>query len=142
MTLTVDTLRQAQRRANTDAQIIAQLRKENRYLRRRLTDNSPAGRILRRAYDDAGLLLVWRSAGYYPSLAWAGEQGMSERRWQWARGLLRVARLLEADYLAEDMDFAGRRLRATYERLRQGDDDDLQELRRRMPRKYWLRRKG
>ena len=133
----IELLRDTQRRLNGAALTVAQLRKENRYLRARLTDNGRAGRILRRARDDAYSLLLWRAGGFYPSLSWCLEQGLSERRWQWARAFLRVARLYDGqDYEAEDLDFAGRRLRATYERLRSGDDEQLAELRRRMPRKY------
>lgn len=139
MTEQIDAVRDAQRQLNGAALTIAQLRKENRYLRARLTDNGRAGRILRRARDDAYSLLLWRAAGFYPSLNWCLEQGLSERRWQWARAFLRVARLYDGrDYEAQDLDFAARRLRLTYERLRGGNDEQLEELRRRMPRKYRL----
>ncbi len=139
MSLEINAVQEAQRRLNRAALTVAQLRKENRYLRARLTDNGRAGRILRRARDDAYALLLWRSTGFYPSLSWCLEQGLSERRWQWARAFLRVARLYDGrDYAAEDMEFAGRRLRSTYERLRGGEDEQLEELRRRMPKKYRL----
>jgi len=137
MATTIDEVRQAQRRVNTSAELIAQLRRENVYLRKLLTDNSRNGRILRRARDDAFTLLLWRYSGFYPSREWSREQGLTERRWAWGRALLMAARLwTDGDIVETDLDEARRRLTATYERLRSSDDDFLLQLRRRMPRKF------
>ena len=137
MTEQIDAVRETQRQLNGAALTIAQLRKENRYLRKLLTDNGRNGRILRRARDDGFTLLLWRYSGFYPSRDWCREQGMTERRWAWARALLMTARLwTDGDIVETDLAEAKRRLAATYERLRSSDDDYLLQLRRRMPRKF------
>ncbi|MFN8468579.1 MAG: hypothetical protein U0X20_23675 [Caldilineaceae bacterium] len=72
------------------------LRAENRRLRR-LTKNGKQGRILHRAAADAKQLVGWRFAGYSVSRRNVESYGMSRRRWIWAIGLLRVARVLDTD---------------------------------------------
>lgn len=115
---------------------LAQLRSENRYLRK-LADNSGGGRILRRAYGDADTLLTWRFIGMTISRRWAVSAGISERRWAWAIGLLRYARIYDrGDVVARDLETARSQLRLYYHRLRDIDDGQLLTLRARMPRKY------
>ena len=139
MTNVIDELRTAQRQIRTVANAAAQLRSENRYLRSRLADNGRGGRILRRAYDDGMTMVLWRYSGIYPSRSWCLENGLSERRWAWARALLMAARVHDGrDIVDGDIDTIRRSLHATYQRLRGGDDEDLIQLRARMPRKYHL----
>ena len=130
-------VRAAQREVVTMQTTIAQLRKENRYLRNMLADNSRSGRLLRRAYDDAKTMLVWRYSGIYPSRRWCLENGIAERRWSWARAFMMAARVHDGNDIVEG-DFAAleRQLSVTYNRLRNGDDDTLIALRMRMPRKF------
>jgi len=127
----------AQAAVNRTAIEAAQLRADNRRLRKQLARNSRNGRILERARDDARAMILWRAGGWYPSRSFCYEQGMSERRWAWARGLLRCARLWEdGDLLDVDPDVSVRQLDSTVRRLRQSDDERLESLRRRMPRKF------
>lgn len=84
--------------------IIAQLRRENRYLRSKMGDRpvglktvNTIGRILRRALDDALSLLALRAANYQVTRQLARELGISERRYYWALGLLRSASVLRAN---------------------------------------------
>lgn len=135
----LDTLRRAQRSVGRVALEDAQLRRENRYLRRLLAHNGRYGRLLRRAHDDALAMLQWRHAGYYTSRDWCCEMGMSERRWTWARALLMAARLWEhGDIAPVRFDVAADQLAQTVKRIRESDDDQLQVLRSRMPKKYAL----
>lgn len=130
-------VRMAQQAVNRMASEAGQLRAENRRLRKRLAKNSRYGKLLARARDDARTMLLWRAGGYYPSRSWCLEQGMSERRHGWAKGLLRVARLWEdGDLLDVPLDVARRQLDATVKRLQEHGDERLLEVRRRMPRKY------
>src|SRR3954463_16016365 len=81
--------------------LIAQLRRENRYLRSKVGDPplglqrvNTIGHILRRAYDDALSLLALRDANYTVTRALAVSLGISERRYYWAIGLLRSASVM------------------------------------------------
>ena len=85
--------------------IIAQLRRENRYLRSKMGDRpvglktvNTIGRILRRALDDALSLLALRAANYQVTRQLAHELGISERRYYWSLGLLRSASVLRANH--------------------------------------------
>jgi hypothetical protein len=71
------------------------LRHEARYLRHRL--NEREFRQLRRAEVDARFMgLLWL-AGLPTSRAECEALGLSRRRWAWARALLQVARILDAE---------------------------------------------
>lgn len=135
---------EAQRKLAQLAQEVAQLRNENNYLRRR-TDGGKnfdyhyhtAPRILRRALDDALAMLVLAMNDYPISRGFMRELGYSERRYYWAIGLLRAARIMAprgrrlADLAFQD---AESRLQAKYESLK-NDRDALQKLRLYMPAK-------
>jgi hypothetical protein len=85
----------------------AHLRKENRYLRKRLPEKAGDMRVLRRAYADAKTLLVWRFSGFPIGRRSSYAQGMSVRRWQWARALLRASRIHNGrDIIEPDFDAA------------------------------------
>lgn len=78
-------------------QRIRELTHENTQLRKRLGERGRhAGRV-RRAYSDALLLAQWRAVGIMPSREFARRHGMTQRRWQNAVGLLRMARVI-TDY--------------------------------------------
>lgn len=133
----------AQQKLTRLAQEVAQLRNENNYLRRQTGRPDydyhyhTAPRILRRALDDALAMLVLHMNDYPISRGFMYELGYSERRYYWAIGLLRAARIMapRGRKLA-DMDFqtAEARLQAKYESLR-SDHDALQKLRLYMPKK-------
>ena len=113
----------------------AQLRKESKYLRGRVKENSRVARIARRAFDDATRILHFRNAGLVCSRRNMLLDGMSERRWHYALGLLRLARL--GDFVPDDLhelDRALQRLETRYKQLLQ--DEDLTALKARMPRKF------
>lgn len=82
----------------------ATLQSENRRLRK-LTQNGRRGRLLHRAAADARQLVGWRAAGYSITRNNVESYGMPRRRWIWAMGLLRVARVIEAGAPTAD-DFA------------------------------------
>lgn len=102
------------------------LRAENRRLRK-LKRNAGRGRILERAMADATAMLAWRFAGYSISRAKARDLGITERRWEWARALLQVARVHDGDDVTEpDFDAALRKLAAAHDRIEaQGDIGSL-----------------
>lgn len=77
------------------AQEIKELKSENAQLRKRLGANSRHARRVERAYRDALLLAEWRSVAVFPSRRYAAYHRMSQRRWQNAVALLRMARILE-----------------------------------------------
>ena len=78
-------------------QRIRELSHEVTQLRKKLGERGRhAGRV-RLAYSDGLLLAQWRSAGIMPSRDFARRHGMTQRRWQNAVGLLRMARVI-TDY--------------------------------------------
>lgn len=79
-------------------QLLAQSRSENNRLRGclrglGLLSVSHSDRIINRAIDDAGTLIVWGSVGFVVSRNMALAAGMSERRYYWALALMRAARV-------------------------------------------------
>jgi hypothetical protein len=73
----------------------ANLRTENRHLRRLLADRDL--RLLRRAHRDALLIGALHFAGGYTSKRQCATVGMGESRWCLARALLRRAHILKAN---------------------------------------------
>jgi hypothetical protein len=117
---------------------LLQLQKENRYLRK-LTDNRGPGRIIRRAYDDALTLIAWRFSGFSITRKWCNENGMSERRWTWAIGLLKLARIYDnGDIAIDDIERCQRILKLRYDEL-MDEERGLDRLRMKMPRRYMNR---
>lgn len=122
--------------------IIAQLRRENRYLRSKIGDPplglkhvNTIGRILRRAYDDALSLLALCDANYKVTRALAGTIGVSERCYYWAIGLLRSAGVMRQNHwLITTYDVGALKLEARYQELRERADA-LDLLRLYMPKK-------
>lgn len=121
---------------------LAQLRNENNHLRKQTGNTTTyhyntAGRILRRALDDATVMLMLAANGYPTSRQFFYELGFSERRYYWAIGLLRAARIMapRGRRLA-DLDFqqAEAKLKSRYENLK-NDGDALQVLRLYLPKK-------
>lgn len=80
---------------------VATLQSENRRLRK-LTANGKRGRLLHRAAADARQLVGWRAAGYSITRRNVVSYGMPIRRWQWAIGLLKVARVVDTQLAAAD----------------------------------------
>lgn len=132
----------AQQKLAQLAQEVAQLRRENNHFRR-LTGRrhdyhySTADRILHRALDDSMAMLALAANDYPTSRQFFYELGYSERRYYWAIGLLRAARVMapRGRRLA-DIDFqtAETKLRARYEVLK-NDANALEVLRLYMPKK-------
>lgn len=123
-------------------QTLEQVRSENRYLRSKTEGKhtyhiGTAPRILRRALDDATAFLVLKASGFPVSRRYVGALGYSERRYAWAMGLLRSARVVSARgyaFLVDDFATAEARLKASYDRLK-GQQNALEALRLYMPRK-------
>lgn len=133
---------EANRKLAQLAQEVAQLRNENNYLRRQTGNKHDyhyhtAPRILRRAFDDALAMLVLAMNDMPVSRQFMYELGYSERRYYWAIGLLRAARIMapRGRRLA-DLDFktAEQRLQSKYESLK-NEQDALEKLRLYMPKK-------
>lgn len=76
-------------------QEIKELKAENAQLRKRLGESNRHARRVERAYRDALLLAEWRSVAVFPSRRYAAHHKISQRRWQNAIALLRMARILE-----------------------------------------------
>lgn len=130
--MTTDTMARAEALLQRLVLENAQLKKENRELRK-LKVNVGQGRILNRAMADATALLAWRFAGYSISRKKARGLGLTEHRWEWARALLMAARIHDgADVTEPDFDAALKRLTATHDRIQaQGDIEALRQRRRR-----------
>ena len=90
----------------------AQIKATAAALRKKLADYSAHTRRVERAYDDALLLACWAVGGIAPSRRFAALHGMSQRRWQNACGLLRMARVLVSHrhWLTTDMALIEKRL--------------------------------
>lgn len=133
---------QAQQKLARMAQEVAQLRNENSYLRRQTGSTHDyhyhtAPRILRRAFDDALAMLVLAMNDMPTSRQFMYELGYSERRYYWAIGLLRAARIMASrGRRLADLDFvtAEQRLQSKYESLK-NETDVLEKLRLYMPKK-------
>lgn len=123
-------------------QEVAQLRSENRHLRRKVGPRHPfhyttAPRILRRSYDDALALLTLAFNDFPTSRQFFYELGYSERRYYWAIGMLRAARVMAAKgrrLLVDDFQTAENKLQTKYETLK-AQVDALEVLRIYMPKK-------
>jgi hypothetical protein len=137
-TLTVD---RALQTINNLQQNLEQARRENRHLRRKTETMHPyrrttGPRILRRALDDSTAMLVLWASDYTISRRFVYELGISERRYSWALGLLRSARIVAprgSSCLIDDFITAEARLKTEYERLK-GRPNALERLRLYMPR--------
>jgi hypothetical protein len=142
--MTIDSLSvdRALRVINNLQQTLEQARKENRYLRSRTEEKHPyhintSGRILRRALDDGTAILVLRYSGYPVGRGYCHQLGYSERRYFWAMGLLRSARVVSARgsrWLVDDFVTAEAKVKASYERLKD-QPNALEMVRLYMPRK-------
>ncbi len=123
-------------------QNLEQARKENRHLRRRTEGAHPyhyntAPRILRRALDDALAIVLLRTNGYNVGRGFCYELGISERRYFWAMGLLRSARVVSARgsaWLVDDFTSAETKVKREYERIKP-HANALEQLRLYMPKK-------
>lgn len=71
-----------------------QLREENTYLRNRLHESNRHRKRIELAYEDALLMAGWRVAGIIPSRRYAELHQITQRRWQNAVALLRMARVI------------------------------------------------
>lgn len=129
--MTTDTMARAEATLQRLMMENSHLRAENRRLRK-LKRNAGRGRILERAMADATAMLAWRFAGYSISRAKARDLGITERRWEWARALLLVARIHDGDDVTEpDFDAALRKLAAAHDRIEATGDIGALIMRRR-----------
>lgn len=123
-------------------QEIAQLRKENRHLRRSTDGKHPyhrntAPRVLRRALDDSMALLTLAFNDYPISRQFCYELGYSERRYYWAVGLLRSARVMAPRgrrLLIDEFSVAEQQVHSRYQFLK-SQPNALELLRIHMPKK-------
>src|SRR6059058_2755186 len=76
-------------------QEIRELQHENARLRKKLKETNRHARRVQQAYQDAVLLATWRTVHITPSRSYAAYQGISQRRWQNAVALLRLARVVD-----------------------------------------------
>lgn len=115
----------------------ANLREENRHLRRLLSDHDL--RMLRRAHRDALLIGALHYAGGFTSRRQCAQVGMGENRWCLARALMRRARVLRGNRIVEEQagDFEIRLLAEVRGLETSGGVDALRwgSYRHRMPRK-------
>ena len=70
------------------------LRTEATALRKRLKESSRHAKRVRRAFDDALLLAIWKVAQLSASRDYANQHGMTQNRWQSAIALLKMARVV------------------------------------------------
>lgn len=73
---------------------LSQLREENTCLRNRLHETNRHQKRIELAYEDALLMAGWRAAGIIPSRRYAKLHQITQRRWQNAVALLRMARVI------------------------------------------------
>ena len=129
--MTTDTMARAEATLQRLMMENSHLRAENRRLRK-LKRNAGRGRILERAFDDATAMLAWRFAGYSVGRKSCRGLGLSERRWEWARALLMVARIHDGNDVTEpDFDAALRKLAAAHDRIEATGDIGALIMRRR-----------
>ena len=97
---------------------LRKVRDENTYLRDRLKQTNRHERRTQQAYEDALLLVTWCIAGIIPSRRYAALHRMSQRRWQNAVGLLRMARVVsrKRHWTASDLANIDVRLRQARQR--------------------------
>ena len=118
----VGPLSDAQRRMATLAAENARLRAEAVDLRRR-AGCGRYQRIIDRSHTDAQTVLHYRAAGLDVGRRWLNDTGvMSERRYGWALGLLRLARVDLVPVDIAHLDRCLRRLDSTVERLHSDGD--------------------
>lgn len=137
--LTVDRALQV---INNLQQNLEQARRENRHLRHRSEAKhayhyNTAPRILRRAYDDSNAIVLLRANGYNIGRGFCYELGISERRYFWAMGLLRSARVVSARgsaWLVDDFVTAEAKVKNEYMRINP-QSNALEQLRLYMPKK-------
>jgi hypothetical protein len=124
---------------------LATVQVENRRLRR-MVDNNRGGHILHRARADAEQILAWRWTNYSVSRRACESYGMKRRRWIWATGLLRKARIIADNapaiddaFLVEDIDDALRMLEAAVKAV---EAAGMESLLLRLPRGHakWPKR--
>ena len=118
---------------------VADLRAENRQLRKRLPTSTGDMKRLRQAHRDARAMLLHRFDGYSISRDNCLVLGISERRWVNARALLRVARVHNGqDIVVDDFDAAMAALDRTFESMEAAGN--AERLRMRLPRsRSWAR---
>ncbi len=129
--------------------MLTQMRNENRYLRSQTKAMhsyhiNTAGRILRRAKDDSGAIMMLKYDGYPVGRGYCHGVGMSERQYFWAMGLLRSSRVVSArgsKWLVDDFITADKKVDTNYERLK-SQPNALEMLRMYMPRKMQYMYKG
>lgn len=92
---------------------------ENARLRKKLQETCRHGRRVEQAYQDALLLAEWRMSHIIPSRDYAKFKGkMSQRRWQNAIGLLRLARVINGprQWTITDLTIIDERLQVAKQR--------------------------
>jgi hypothetical protein len=101
---------------------IAKLRDENTQLRKRLGENSRHAKRVQKAYEDALLMVFWRSMGIQPSRRFCARYDINQHRFENALGLLRMARIVrdrsrwvDIDPASAESRLAAARDRATNE---------------------------
>lgn len=77
---------------------IRTLEAERTQLYKRLGETGGFAKRIRQAHEDAQLLCLWWSGGIYPSRRYAMHHGMSQRAWQNAFALCRLAGLVVRHY--------------------------------------------
>jgi hypothetical protein len=84
-------------------------------LRKALQENGRHARIIDRAYEDALLMVFWRSIGIRPSRRFAAMYEITQTRWEHALALLRMARLVSGRgrWAAADVATMERKLATT-----------------------------
>lgn len=99
-------------------QEIKELKAENTALRKKLKETNRHARRVARAYQDALLLATWRAAHIPPSRSYAAHHRISQRRWQNAIGLLRLARVIEgrSRWITTDLTLVEQRLAVARQR--------------------------
>lgn len=113
---------------------------------RRMVQNSRGGHILHRARADAEQIIGWRWSGYSVSRRACEGYGMPRRRWIWAVGLLRKARIIgdnvpaiDDGFAVEDVDDARRMLESAVKAV---EAAGMESLLMRLPRGHarWPKR--
>ena len=97
---------------------VADLQAENRQLRRRLPESTGDMRRLRNAHRDAQAMLLHRFNGYAISRDNCLSLGIPRRRWVWAVGLMKLARIHDGrDLIEPDFEAATTALNGAFRGL-------------------------
>lgn len=111
---------------------LTKVRREAATLRKKLGVANKHYRRVDQAYEDALLLATWKAAGIHPSREYAKRYGITQNRFENARGLLRLARIIfsRRRWVTANLEHIEERLRTAREKALESPDSYKARLNR------------